>query len=146
MTDITRRLQQIEEIVTHDLWVETADFMDDTLHEYIEPHYVTGRLERNIYAEPIPGGGVVGGISDDGMMVDSKYGPINYGNFLDKGTSDHWVGPKNKQALMWSNPSGDYYSKGHTVSGIKASNFIQKTEEDTLAEIPKILTRLLQTV
>ncbi len=146
MKSLEQKFQEIEDIITTTMWDETADYMVDRLEHYIEPHYVTGRLERNIYADPIPGGGVVGGISDDGMLINSKYGSVNYGNFLDKGTSDHWIGPKNKQALMWSTPSGNYFSKGHMVTGITASHFIQKTEADVLKEIPKIFNDLLSKI
>lgn len=46
--------------------------------------------------------------------------------YLDFGTSDHWIFPVNAQALSWVEDGVRYFSAGHRVSGIKASDFSAK--------------------
>lgn len=38
--------------------------------------------------------------------------------FLTEGTAEHRVEPVSAQALHWTDDSGEYFSKGHTVAGI----------------------------
>jgi hypothetical protein len=59
--------------------------------------------------------------------------------FLNYGTTDHVVKPVNKKALHWTSKvvspagfsakmkTGQFFSKGHTVSGIKATGFWKLT-------------------
>jgi hypothetical protein len=47
--------------------------------------------------------------------------------YLDLGTSAHWIFPVNAQALSWVEDGIRYFSKGHQVSGIKASHFHSQT-------------------
>jgi len=44
---------------------------------------------------------------------------VDYGKYLEFGTTAHMVRPKNKKALHWKEGGKDRFSKGHVVSGIK---------------------------
>ncbi len=41
---------------------------------------------------------------------------VKYGKYLEFGTKPHFIAPKFKKALHWG---GEYFSKGHMVSGIR---------------------------
>lgn len=47
--------------------------------------------------------------------------------FLEFGTQPHWVAPKTKAALSWSEGGKRYFSKGHMVSGIRATRFMMRS-------------------
>jgi hypothetical protein len=51
---------------------------------------------------------------------------IPYEWFLEYGTEPHWVAPKNAQALSWESGGVRYFSRGHEVSGIRATRFMQR--------------------
>ncbi len=43
--------------------------------------------------------------------------------FLNKGTASHFITPKRASVLHWQQYGKDYFSKGHSVKGIRAFNF-----------------------
>lgn len=55
---------------------------------------------------------------------------VEYSTFLYYGTKRHFVAPVNKTALSWSQGGTRFFSKGHWVSGIKKSEWIEKNYED----------------
>ena len=69
--------------------------------------------------------------------------------YLDLGTSDHWIFPVRAQALHWIDATGeDRFSKGHEVSGIRASDFSARAEIVLLkfkARIPGMWGRYMNT-
>ena len=63
--------------------------------------------------------------------------------YLDLGTQDHWIYPIKASALHWIDEATgeDRFSKGHEVSGIKASDFSARAEIVLLqfkAKIPRL--------
>lgn len=48
--------------------------------------------------------------------------------YLNDGTDPHKIKPVIAQALHWEEDGQDFFSKGHVVSGIKASHFVEKTD------------------
>jgi len=70
--------------------------------------------------------------------------------YLDLGTSDHWVAPVKASALHWidEKTGEDRFSKGHEVSGIKASDFSVRAEIVLLKfreRIPKLWSAYMST-
>lgn len=60
-------------------------------------------------------------------------------HYLNDGTDPHKIEPVNAQALHWIGPDGkDWFSKGHIVSGIKASHFREKTDRVIEEFLPTI--------
>lgn len=51
---------------------------------------------------------------------------IPYEWFLEYGTEPHWVAPTKGKALAWQSGGNTYFSKGHEVSGIRATRFMQR--------------------
>lgn len=51
-----------------------------------------------------------------------------YAFWLEFGTAPHWIAPKDKKVLHWIDPETgeDRFSKGHEVSGIKATRFMMR--------------------
>lgn len=58
--------------------------------------------------------------------------------YLNRGTKAHWIRPVKKLALSWVNGGTRYFSKGHIVSGIKATNFF-KVYNSTQNKINKLI-------
>ena len=102
-----------------------------------------GRMENNI-DQRVSKVNMLGEVfmKNDGMIVNSKYGPTNYALFVHFGTSDHEVKPKKKKALRWSGPFGFAFSKGHTVKGIKADPFMYNASRETFNNLDKIFKRV----
>lgn len=57
----------------------------------------------------------------------------------EEGTEDHWIRPKNKQALSWIQNGKRVSSKGHQVSGLPKLNIIQKIIEKGTASLQEKL-------
>lgn len=57
---------------------------------------------------------------------------------IEKGTKSHWVAPVTFDALHWTDSSGEYWSRGHMVSGIKPDPFVEPSIQDTLDDIDRI--------
>ena len=55
-----------------------------------------------------------------------KSGDIAYEYFLEYGTVPHFIFPTKKAALSWVEEGNRYFSKGHMVSGIMATMFMQR--------------------
>jgi hypothetical protein len=49
--------------------------------------------------------------------------------YLNFGTRTHWIEPVNAQALHWEEFGQHYFSKGHIVSGILGSFFMEGTQK-----------------
>jgi len=114
------------------------------LEKHITPHSKTGKLERNIYYKADTEA-VIAGIKDDAMIVNWNGRKVNYGVFLNYGTKDHDIAPKNKKALRWSpNGGGFAFSKGHRVRGIKAVDFIGKSARETFNNLDTIFNTALK--
>lgn len=66
---------------------------------------------------------------------------IPYEWFLEYGTMPHYVFPTKKMALSWVEDNKRYFSKGHMVSGIMATMFMQRAYLTTRSQ-GKELVRL----
>jgi len=127
-------------------WQLAAEFAEKELLKNIRPHSKTGRLERNAYVE-VEKNGIEMGIRNQGMMVDSKYGRVNYALFVEKGTKDHDISPKKKKALRWVGGNGKFaFSKGHRVKGIKADPFLRNSADETFKNLNKLFNKAIEDV
>lgn len=57
----------------------------------------------------------------------------------EKGTEDHWIRPRTKQALSWIQNGKRRFSGGHEVSGLPRLNIIEKTIEYGTIELQEKL-------
>jgi hypothetical protein len=55
--------------------------------------------------------------------------------YLTQGTSDHFVAPKNAQALRWTSGGTVYFSRGHQVSGIPPNDFLIRAIRDVARKV-----------
>ena len=139
-TELYRRLNSLSGVIKKSFWIEVQKDFEKNILTNVEPHNKpggSGNLKKNVYVDIIPNG-VEGGIRDDGMMVSWNGGRINYGQFVEHGTDDHDISPKNKKALMWNTPFGRFFSKGHRVKGIKASHYLERAADKTFKNLDKI--------
>ena len=142
-TKVIQQVKRLSEKLKQDFWDGMADELKTNIQKAVRPHNQTERLYRNIYTKTIPNG-VEGGILDNGMLVNSKYGRVNYGAFVHYGTKRHKITPKKKKSLMWIGANGrSFHSKGHWVKGIKADPFLETAAKETVKQAAKILKQRL---
>ncbi len=142
-TKVIQQVKKLSEKLKQDFWDGMADELKINIQKAVRPHNQTERLYRNIYTKTIPNG-VEGGILDNGMLVNSKHGRVNYGAFVHYGTKRHKITPKRKKALRWVGKGGGFaFSKGHWVSGIKKDPFLETAAKETVKEAHKILKQRL---
>ncbi len=139
-TELYHKLNNLSEVISRHFWIGVQEDYEKNLLENVKPHTNpggSGNLERNAYVDIIKNG-VEGGIRDEGMMVTFSGGRINYGQFVEHGTTDHDITPKNKKALMWNTTYGTFFSKGHRVKGIKASHYLERAAKSTFKNLERI--------
>jgi len=74
-------------------------------------------------------------VGDTASSVDGFPYPLA----IEKGSRDHWVAPVTFDALHWTDKNGEYWSRGHMVSGIKADPFVEPSIRNTIWDIDEIL-------
>jgi hypothetical protein len=91
------------------------------------------------------------GLVDTGRFLNSVSADVNgdtitirdgveYGKYLEYGTTAHFVKPKTKKALHWKEKGGDAFSKGHVVSGIKVFAPFRRALISAVPDIIRIMT------
>ena len=98
-------------------------------------HYLTGMMSNSV------------DISQDGkdrLVGNTAMSPTGfpYPLAIEKGSRSHWVAPVTFDALHWKKGGTDYFSKGHTVSGIKADPFVEPSINLTMDDIDEIWNSL----
>ena len=78
-------------------------------------------------------------VSDDEIHIRS---PARYAQFVNDGTSPHWIEPKNVKALHWDG----HFSKGHMVGGIQARHFVEDSIDDVSGRLDGYFLKALQEV
>ncbi len=78
--------------------------------------------------------------------------PAEYAEYVNYGTSPHWIEPVNAKALHWEGTGMMYagglmrthgyggFSMGHIVGGIQARHFVEDSIEQTLPRIQEFFT------
>ena len=74
-------------------------------------------------------------VGDTASSVDGFPYPLA----IEKGSNSHWIAPNTFSALHWTDSSGEHWSKGHKVSGIKPDPFVEPSISDTMYDIDSIL-------
>ncbi len=123
-------------------WQLAAQFADKELLNNIKPHSKTGRLERNAYVD-VEDNGIELGIRNQGMMVDSKGGRVNYALFVEKGTKPHIIKPKKKKALRWVGGSGFIFAKEVHHPGYKGDPFLRRSADNTFKNLNKLFNKAI---
>ena len=145
-TELYRRLDTVSDVLKNKFWVNVKDDLKDNLDANIAKHNKSGKLERNAYAKVIDNGAEVG-VKNEGMLVTWRGTRINYAMFLEHGTRDHDIAPKNKKALRWVGGNGKFFfSKGHRVSGIKATHFLENAAKETFKNLDRLFSQSLKDV
>lgn len=110
-----------------------ADRLKDNQENIISSkHYITGMMSQSV-DKMSDGEDIL--VGDTASSVDGFPYPLA----IEKGTKSHWVAPNTFHALHWTDSGGEYWSRGHMVSGIKADPFVEPSIQDTLDDIDKIL-------
>ena len=120
LRDIATRLRSLNQFFDR-LMQRLCDAMIDVLKantpgEHL-PEEWTSRIQKS-------GDGVTARIWNTRPENDAEFDIIMI--YLNYGTVNHWVEPVNAQALHWVEDGISYFSKGHWVSGIRASHFAAK--------------------
>lgn len=101
----------------------------DNIYTNFPLNKISRKIQTDIQAETVRLGWRNIGKTIKRRIVDRFEHEIYYENkisrFLDEGTTGHRIEPKNKSALHWIVGSQNFFSKGHYVSGIKATNFFK---------------------
>jgi len=63
-------------------------------------------------------------VNDNSSSIFINEDKAPHGKFIYKGTQDHFIFPKNSNALSFAIGGNRFFSKGHMVKGIKAEPFI----------------------
>ena len=71
-------------------------------------------------------------ITDSDEYSRTIQSPAEYAAYQNYGTSSHWIAPVNRKALHWD---GEFFSKGHMVSGIQGKHFVEDSIDATLPRI-----------
>lgn len=90
----------------------------------------SGAGRRSIQAGPVSGSFLHGDLHGEVAAG------MPYMTFLELGTRDHFVRPRNPRgALRWAVPGGFAFSRGHRVRGIQAKRFMADALDASFAEI-----------
>ena len=100
-------------------------------------HYITGMMSNSV---DLMGDGDDYLVGNTAMSVDGFPYPLA----IEKGTRSHWVSPNTFSALHWEDNGGEYWSKGHMVSGITADPFVEPSIDDTMHQIDSIVDSILK--
>lgn len=80
-------------------------------------------------------------VNDNEYLIYPKGEKSDLFKWLHSGTKDHYISPVKAKALHWKQSRKDYFSKGHWVRGIQATNFFRITP-DMQEEIRHYLNNL----
>ena len=99
-------------------------------------HYITGMMSNSV------------DISEDGkdrLVGNTAMSPTGfpYPLAIEKGSNSHWIAPVTYDALHWTDKSGEHWSKGHMVSGIKEDPFVEPSINLTMTDIDEIIDDFL---
>ena len=109
-----------------------ADRLQDNQENIISSkHYITGMMANSV---DITSDGDDVLVGNTATSVDGFPYPLA----IEKGTKSHWVAPNTFDALHWTDNGGEYWSRGHMVSGIKPDPFVEPSIENTIRDIEEI--------
>ena len=100
-------------------------------------HYITGMMANSV---DLTSDGEDYLVGNTAMSVDGFPYPLA----IEKGTNSHWVSPNTFSALHWTDGGGEYWSKGHMVSGITPDPFVEPSIDDTMHQIDSIVDSILK--
>lgn len=139
--NFAKRLKDKSDTMTKEVYAELNNWGSDIQVFARQNHKFqtkSGALERSVSKIMD-----VGGTPRIYLFLDGT--KAEYAKFIHDGTKEHEVSPKNKKALRYVGGNGYYFSKGHTVKGIKADPFLKDaiTKNLTLLQgrINKVLKR-----
>ena len=122
------RLNQIKSPLT----TAVADRLKDNQENIISSkHFKSGMMSQSV-DKSTDGEDIL--IGNTASSVDGFPYPLA----IEKGTKSHWIVPVTFDALHWTDSGGEYWSKGHMVSGIKSDPFVEPSIQDTLDDIDRI--------
>lgn len=122
------RLNQIKSPLTN----AVADRLKDNQENIISSkHFKSGMMSQSV-DKSTDGEDIL--VGNTASSVDGFPYPLA----IEKGTKSHWIAPVTFDALHWTDKDGEYWSKGHMVSGIKPDPFVEPSIQDTLDDIERI--------
>ena len=128
LKDTKNRLNNLKKPLTNSV----ADRLKDNQENIISSkHYVTGMMSQSVDKR---GDGEDVIVGNTASSVDGFPYPLA----IEKGTKSHYVAPVTFNYLHWTDSSGEHFSRGHMVSGIKPDPFVEPSIQDTLDDIERI--------
>lgn len=128
LEDTKSKLNNLKQPLTE----AVADRLKDNQENIISSkHYKTGMMSQSVDKQS-DGENIL--IGNTASSVDGFPYPLA----IEKGTKSHWVAPVTFDALHWTDSSGEHWSRGHMVSGIKPDPFVEPSIKDTLDDIDRI--------
>lgn len=128
LEDTKSRLNQIKSPLT----TAVADRLKDNQENIISSkHFKSGMMSQSV-DKSTDGEDIL--IGNTASSVDGFPYPLA----IEKGTKSHWVAPVTYSALHWTDDGGEYWSRGHKVSGISPDPFVEPSIQDTLDDIDRI--------
>jgi hypothetical protein len=145
---IKRQLTQLKLLMSNKLIIEAmeewATLVDFAARKFVPAKTGALRSRINHYIFKLTTKELTMKISTRPKGWRKRKGDIPYEFFLEYGTAPHWVGPVDKKALSWVEGSTRYFSKGHMVSGIMATRFMQRAYLVTRNRGKKLLARAIK--
>ena len=103
-------------------------------------HYKTGMMANSVDVMHDGQGQYL--VGNTAMSVDGFPYPLA----IEMGTRSHYVAPVTFSALHWTDASGEHWSKGHMVSGIKADPYVDYSIENLANAIDEIVNPIIDKV
>ncbi len=137
---VQKELKDFDKFISDKFWRNVKNDAFTNLERTAKPH-MTGspsKLERNIYSKQIDDG-IEMGVRNEGMMVRSGAGSVNYASFVEFGTRPHIIKPNKKKSLRWVGSGGGFiFAKEVNHPGYKGSHFLENAANKTFKNLEKI--------
>lgn len=128
LKDTKNRLNNLKKPLTNSVAERLKDNQENIISS---KHFVTGMMSQSVDKR---GDGEDVLVGDTASSVDGFPYPLA----IEKGTKSHYVAPVTFNYLHWTDNSGEHFSRGHMVSGIKPDPFVEPSIQDTLDDIERI--------
>ena len=131
LSDVVGTLPKLPENIERSVILQMSQRVFEEAYAGASRHSKTGALLASLYNRAIPNGREVG--------HDPQRAP--HALFVNAGTRDHKVSPRDKKALRWASGNEFFFSKGHVVKGYRGDAYMIGALTTTLREFQSIVDR-----
>ena len=114
LSEVIGKLPAIPKTIERRVILDMSQIVYDEAQAGAGRHSKTGNLVASLFNRAIPGGREVG--------HDPQRAP--HAIFVNAGTRDHFVAPRDKKALRWAGGGKFFFSKGHKVKGYRGDAYM----------------------